>query len=65
MWWRKFILWCIALGLAGAGVLFFVGQLMVSQRTGEIDTLVLGLFVSGLMGFAAVLLLAMARKIGR
>ncbi len=60
---RKFFGVLLGLGLAGFGVVAFVGQSNMAQRTGNVDDLYAGMVMGGLLVFAGlVTLYAVLRK---
>jgi ABC-type nitrate/sulfonate/bicarbonate transport system permease component len=62
MWLRKLIIYLIAIGLCGAGLGFFAGQASLGYRTGDAEAIFAGLFVGGLLGFAGIALIVLARR---
>ncbi|MDJ0821529.1 MAG: hypothetical protein QNJ09_06920 [Paracoccaceae bacterium] len=60
---KKFFGTLIGLGLAGFGVIAYVGQAGMAERSGNVDDLYAGMVMGGLLVFAGVLTLwAVFRK---
>ena len=60
---KKLIGALIGLGLIVFGVIAYIGQSNVSERTGDVDDFYAGLVMGGLLGFAGlVTLIAVFRK---
>lgn len=59
---RKAIQILAGFGLCAGGMAFFAEQAVLGHQGMDIDAIFLGLFGGGLMGFAGIALIALARR---